>query len=192
MAGRPKIFEEEQIIAKAREIFWKVGYEAASTEDLLKAMQIGKGSFYLSFKGGKKELFEKALTSHASNLVKTLNQRLLSSDDPVAELREFFLDLATAPEDEKLKGCFIANTLAEMSIRDTGLKDLATQLLDGLQQAFSLGIDRAKQLGKAGNMDTELVARHLLNLWNGLSLSRRIYSNKQLGEIISINLKVLE
>ena len=54
MAGRPKIFDEQEVISKASQIFWEKGYEAASAEELLKAMGIGKGSFYLFFKGGKK------------------------------------------------------------------------------------------------------------------------------------------
>ena len=66
MAGRPKIFEEKDIINKAIEVFWTKGYEAASSDDLLAAMGIGKGSFYLAFKGGKKELYEKSLEQFSS------------------------------------------------------------------------------------------------------------------------------
>jgi len=54
MAGRPKIFDEQDVINKAIEVFWGKGYEAASADELLKAMNIGKGSFYLSFRGGKR------------------------------------------------------------------------------------------------------------------------------------------
>ena len=45
MAGRPKIFDEKDVIRKASAVFWKKGYEASSAEELLAAMQMGKGSF---------------------------------------------------------------------------------------------------------------------------------------------------
>ncbi|NQX54038.1 TetR/AcrR family transcriptional regulator [Pedobacter panaciterrae] len=192
MAGRPKIFNEEQIIAKAGEIFWKIGYEAASTEELLKAMGIGKGSFYLSFKGGKKELFEKALERHALHLVLDLKKNLAESLDPIGDLRKFFFGLAEAEEEEKLKGCFIANTLAEMSTRDKTLKEVAAKLLSELQETFSMGINCAQRRGSAKHLDAELVGKLLLNLWNGISLSRRLYTNGELREIISVNLQVLD
>ncbi|KIC95465.1 TetR/AcrR family transcriptional regulator [Flavihumibacter solisilvae] len=191
MPGRPKIFDENEIIAKAGEVFWRLGYEAASTEDLLQAMGIGKGSFYLSFKGGKKELFEKALIKHASNLVSGLKKNLSQSNDPIADLKKFFFDLADADDDEKLKGCFIANSLAEMAGRDEATMELTSKLLHDLQDAFSVGIKRAQALGTVKNIDAALISRHLLNLWNGLSLSRRMYSRKELREILKINLQVL-
>lgn len=55
MAGRPKIFDEREAIQNATEIFRNKGYDTASAEELLNAMGIGKGSFYLAFKGGKQE-----------------------------------------------------------------------------------------------------------------------------------------
>jgi TetR/AcrR family transcriptional repressor of nem operon len=52
MTGRPKTFDERAVIERAQRVFWRRGYSAASTDELLAAMGIGKGSFYLAFPGG--------------------------------------------------------------------------------------------------------------------------------------------
>ena len=42
MTGRPKTFDEHDVIERAQRVFWQRGYGAASTEELLAAMGIGK------------------------------------------------------------------------------------------------------------------------------------------------------
>jgi TetR/AcrR family transcriptional repressor of nem operon len=61
MRGRPAIYDNREILEKSQHVFWTKGYTATSLEDLLQAMGMGIGSFYNAFKGGKKELFRKAI-----------------------------------------------------------------------------------------------------------------------------------
>ena len=49
MAGRKKAFSEQGVIKCATELFMVKGFESTSTEDLLQAMNINKGSLYHSF-----------------------------------------------------------------------------------------------------------------------------------------------
>lgn len=60
MRGRPSTFDHDRVMKKAQQVFWEKGFAATSLEDLLNAMDMGSGSFYNTFKGGKKELFSKA------------------------------------------------------------------------------------------------------------------------------------
>jgi hypothetical protein len=50
MAGRKKEFNEEQVLQCAAELFMVKGFEATSTEELLTAMNINKGSLYWKFR----------------------------------------------------------------------------------------------------------------------------------------------
>src|SRR5258708_17746971 len=58
--ARPKRFNAQGALAKAMGVFWRLGYENASTETLLKAMGIARQSLYDTF-GDKRALYLKAL-----------------------------------------------------------------------------------------------------------------------------------
>jgi TetR/AcrR family transcriptional repressor of nem operon len=60
MAGRKKVFSEDKVLQCAAELFMVKGFEASSTDELLAAMNINKGSLYHSF-GSKRDLFVKVL-----------------------------------------------------------------------------------------------------------------------------------
>src|SRR5262249_47990068 len=62
--GRPREFHPHQARARARDVFWRKGYEGAPISDLPEAMGINRPSLYAAF-GNKEELFRKALDRYA-------------------------------------------------------------------------------------------------------------------------------
>ena len=54
--GRNKEFEEEAVLQKAMELFWKQGYEKTSMSDLVEHMGIHRKSLYDTF-GDKHSLY---------------------------------------------------------------------------------------------------------------------------------------
>ena len=54
--GRPKCFDEQDVLQKAMLIFWEYGYEATSMSDLTKALNLTAPSLYSCF-GDKSQLF---------------------------------------------------------------------------------------------------------------------------------------
>lgn len=193
MAGRPKIFDTEEVIAKATEVFWARGYEAASTEELLAAMGIGKGSFYLAFKGGKKELYEKVLERFSREALNRFRKELAASSDPIAAIRALFLSIASTTKRVHQKGCIFGNTIAELSNSDVLLMEKAVHLLQELEEIFCQAIRTAQESGRLQNREQpELLARNLITLWNGLGITRRMYpDNKVLSAIIDMQLQFL-
>lgn len=194
MAGRPKIFDEQTVIDKAIEVFWMKGYEAASAEDLLKAMNIGKGSFYLSFKGGKKQLYEKSLEQFSNKAAERFKKDLEQTADPVTFLKNFFLSMANSPKERQLRGCYLGNAIVEMSNIDNKTRKKAATLLGQLEQDFKKVIQKAQQdkLLKTKE-DPETLARLLITLWNGINITRMMYpENKDLRKMIELQLRVLQ
>ncbi|MGN7720545.1 TetR/AcrR family transcriptional regulator [Chitinophaga sp. 22620] len=193
MSGRPKIFDEEDVIRKATAVFWSKGYEPASTEELLDAMGIGKGSFYLAFKGGKKELFEKVLEQFSKEQLARFRKRLAESNDQVETLKDLFREIATATKGAHQKGCIFGNSLAELSNSHVILLDKAVNLLQRLEQLFLEVIRKAQASGRLKNQEQpELLARNLIAIWNGLGITRRMYpDNHILAGIIEIQLQFL-
>jgi TetR/AcrR family transcriptional repressor of nem operon len=193
MTGRPKTFDEHEVIERAQRVFWQRGYSAASTEELLAAMGIGKGSFYLAFPGGKKELFQKTLQQFHRDSLHQLAQRVAASTQPVEVLKDYFYRIATAEPEAHEKGCYLANTVMEMAALDPELQHAAGQLLQQLEALFYTVIRQAQATGQLTNpTDAQLLAQHLLTLWNGLSITRRLYpDNAQLRKLLDFQLAVL-
>lgn len=194
MAGRPKIFDEQTVIEKAIEVFWVKGYESASAEELLKAMNIGKGSFYLSFKGGKKELYEKSLEQFSKKAAERFKNDLEQAADPIRFLKNFFLSMADSPKERQLKGCYLGNAIVEMSNIDNKTKKKAARLLGQLEEDFKKIIQKAQQDNRLKTTeDPDTLARLLITLWNGINITRMMYpENQDLKKMIELQLQVLK
>ena len=61
--GRPRAFDEETVLDRATEVFWRHGYEGASLSALTSAMGINRPSLYATF-GSKEQLFERAFARY--------------------------------------------------------------------------------------------------------------------------------
>ncbi len=194
MAGRPKIFNEEQAIDKAMQVFWDKCYDSASADELLAAMGIGKGSFYLSFKGGKQELYERSVKRFADNFYRNFMEGMAKADDEIAYIKSFFLSLADAPDESKNRGCYIGNALVQLSEKDKNVRDIAAGLLQKFQVGFAAAIKKAQQAGNLQTtQDAEVLAWHLSNLWNGINVTRRMEkSPEKLRNLIELNLSILQ
>ncbi|RAJ04298.1 TetR family transcriptional regulator [Chitinophaga skermanii] len=192
MAGRPKIFDEQEVLDKAIDLFWKKGYTATSTEDLLQAMDLNKGSLYNTF-GSKKELFSRAIQHFHTRGSQAMHDLLKPADNPVTAIRQFFLDIASTDLETHFKGCFVGNTLAELSNQDEELKEQATAYLKAFEEIFHHYLKIAKERGYLHtHHEPKVLAKYLLTVWNGINITRRIYPDKKiLKQVMSVQLEVL-
>lgn len=118
--GRPRLFDADAAIGSALDLFWRQGYGATSPDDLLEAMGIGKGSFYNAF-DSKHAVFERALRRYGDDRVAGLADALAGPRPLRARIKSSFQRLA-APKnaDQVRRGCFAANTAAELGQHDAG------------------------------------------------------------------------
>ena len=65
--GRPRTFDRDEALARAMQVFWEKGYEAASMQDLLTAMNLSSPSLYAAF-GDKESLFLEAVQRYHANV----------------------------------------------------------------------------------------------------------------------------
>ncbi|MEL7378280.1 MAG: helix-turn-helix domain-containing protein, partial [Bacteroidota bacterium] len=57
------VFNESEVLDKARDLFWERGYHATSISDLEKALGLSRSSLYNSF-GGKRALYDLTLARY--------------------------------------------------------------------------------------------------------------------------------
>ena len=194
MAGRPKHYSDEELLDAAIGVFWQKGYTAASAQDLMEAMDIGQGSFYRSFPGGKKELYQKSLSRFLQSAIKQFHEGLDSSVDPHQFIKDFFYRVVERSEQEKMNGCYLGNALVESSNLDEDTKLLSSELLSELKNGFEKALIAVQKMGKIGTQKSApVLAAHLINLWNGLNVTQRMgLDSRELKELIDLNLQVLD
>lgn len=73
--GRPRAFDEETVLDRAAEVFWRHGYEGASLTALTTAMGINRPSLYATF-GSKRQLFQRAFARYHETQLATVRAAL--------------------------------------------------------------------------------------------------------------------
>jgi TetR/AcrR family transcriptional repressor of nem operon len=194
MKGRPKLYDEDEIIDKAIEVFREKCYDAASADELLAAMGIGKGSFYFNFKGGKLELYERSLKRFADKLNTKIEKEMDASGDEIGYLKQLFMLMASSSASNKDRGCYYGNALVQLSLKDKQTRGIATRLLADLHRIFKKGIERSQEKGKIpGDKNPETLAWILTNLWNGMNVTRRMEKSPViLGELVENTFMLLQ
>lgn len=192
MRGRPSSIDHQQVLLKAQRVFWEKGFGATSLDDLLKATDMGSGSFYNTFKGGKKELFSKAVAQRREAF-REFKARLDNAESPVKEIKDFFRSIADADHDTHMRGCIIANAVTEMTFLDQELEGEAAAILKEVEQMFADAIRKEQRAGTLTNpTQAELLGRYLVTVWNGLNVTRRVHPDgAALRELIEMQLSVI-
>ena len=167
--ARPKAFDPEQALDKAMHVFWHKGYEAASMEDLLAAMDLNRGSLYATF-GGKRELFLKAMDRYCSGGGIGSGISILKEPGPALPLIRRFIDhmLEFGLSDPLRRGCMITNTVMELAPHQKDIAGKVTARLQLAEGAFFELLSRAKRDGElAKDKDPRALARVLVTMMQG-------------------------
>ncbi len=168
--GRPRVFDMDEALDKALQIFWNRGYEGASMAELTEALGINKPSLYAAF-GNKEELFMKALAKYVEGPVAFVREVI---NEPTAyAVAERFLhqaaDFLTQPEQPK--GCMIVQGALSGG---EGADIVKNKLIQYRGSYEKLLINRFEQARKDGDLpddaQPESLAKYLATLHQGMSV----------------------
>ncbi|MEO1054707.1 MAG: TetR/AcrR family transcriptional regulator [Bacteroidota bacterium] len=118
---RNEVFDRDEVIESAMNLFWKKGFNGTSMQDLVDATGLGRSSIYNSF-GSKMDFYLTALNRYNALNAEDFRKALLDSSDPLEAIENiFYAVLAQTFKDDESKGCFIVNCKTEMFNADTGI-----------------------------------------------------------------------
>jgi TetR/AcrR family transcriptional repressor of nem operon len=172
--GRPKEFDETEVLERAMQHFWSRGYEGAALADLLDAMGISRQSLYDTF-GNKRQLFIRAI-EHYRAVYLSRALALLRADgsqvENVKSTMRFFERLAS---DRRCRGCLVANALVEVAPHDEEIATLLEETLDLLEAEVRKALERARSRGELGKgKSPRVLSRALTNAMIGLAASGKL------------------
>ena len=148
--GRPKEFNEEEVVSIAMNLFWVNGYEKTSLTDLLRAMRLSKSSFYQTFRS-KKELFKKSLEFYFDSNCSILSK--MREDYSSKDILNFFINrqFDEFEQEGSVRGCLLMNSGAECHEKYPELISIISHYYElGIEQYASL-IEDAKNKGDIKN-----------------------------------------
>ena len=185
---RTKNYNEQDVIEKAMNLFWRNGYETTSMQMLEKEMGINKFSIYSSF-GNKHGLFLESLKSYKRK-VNSIFEEFKNSNKGVEDIKDFFYNsVRICNVDGNQKGCLVTNTYNEFSEKEDDLiKEQMNSFMNNLKELFieKLKMDSAK--------DEETVlkqANYLLLAKHGLAAASRVNNEKEIEDYIEMTFKNL-
>jgi TetR/AcrR family transcriptional repressor of nem operon len=110
--GRPKAFDENEVLLLAMNYFWEHGYSNASLDNLLIAMGIKKSSFYHTFRS-KEELFSRTLELYRKETSKQLRQLKERIGPKETMIILTTITITELRERGNVKGCLLINSARE-------------------------------------------------------------------------------
>lgn len=192
--SRTKQFQEEEVLQKAVELFWKKGFHATSMEELVQYLGINRASLYDTF-GGKRQLFEKAIKKYIRDNEQALHAFLNKQSSLKEGLINFFhLLVKTAVQDQELKGCFVVNTTAELAPHDPEIVKILQENKLNFEEILHQFLKRGlEQHEISADKDLAAIAQYLVVFFNGLKITAKVNPDEaELNSLIRLGLKVLD
>ena len=137
--GRPRSFDPDEVLDKARAVFWNLGYAATSLDDLAAATGLNRPSLYAAF-GDKHALYMAALDRSRTEATAALSAAL-ATDAPLGVVLQVIfdrtVDIYRRGEDGQ-RGCFLIGTAVTQAVDDAQARELLGRFIaetDGLFRA---------------------------------------------------------
>ena len=163
-------FDEEDVLDRIVEAFWRRGFHATSVDDLAGATGVEPGSLAAAF-GDRDRMFLQAFERYALRVEEYILEPLGRSDlwaglEEMARRRaETLADPATPP------GCLIASSIAEVGGRDDAIAQAVRKRHADTETVLHERLVRAQAIDEiAAGRDVRALARHIAATLRAASL----------------------
>ncbi|WP_213571425.1 TetR/AcrR family transcriptional regulator [Rhodococcus sp. USK13] len=170
---RPRKFDEDAVLAAARNVFWRDGYAATSVQSLTEATGLGTQSLYGAF-GSKHDLFLRILDDYCACQSAGLEAAVASDPSPWLGVKKAvaFEDGGRIPLPPQ--GCLMSNSTTALSSQDDEIRSRARRLYGEIHALFAGRIREAQIVGEIDDeIDPEATARALIAVMQGLEFLQK-------------------
>jgi TetR/AcrR family transcriptional regulator, copper-responsive repressor len=173
--GRPRGFDPEAALDRARDAFWNTGYAATSLDDISAATGLNRPSLYGAF-GDKQALYLAALQKSRSELNAALSAAMAPEEPLRAALGRVYSAAAQIYAQGELgqRGCFLIGTAVTEAVADPEIRQTLDQALAEVDSAFASRMRRAQTEGElAADADVDGLAKLATATLNGMAVRAR-------------------
>lgn len=190
MAGRPKEFDRDEILASAMEVFWLKGYSSTSIKDLEAATGIGRQSLYNEFTD-KDRLFVEAVEHYNQKVTQEAVDTLTADGSAIANVRTWLESLIATATRKDRRGCMLTNATMCVEITDETMQKATADVTRRLEKAIRFAVKTAIQQGQLPDTtNVATMSEYLLSTAQGiLVLGRMGKSRAKLTSILEVSLQ---
>ena len=166
--GRPRGFDRSKALDRATQVFWKRGYVNTSVADLKKAMRLGEGSFYNTFKS-KRALYLECLRHYNATFMRRRSEALQGPGGAKERITSFFDVVIEDLECNKASGCLVSNSLTHEVLSQREFKGYLFDGFSSFLDALAAIIEEGQREGEvSSSVDPLAQARVLFTYLHGL------------------------
>lgn len=149
--GRPRSFDPDEVLDKARAVFWNLGYAATSLDDLAAATGLNRPSLYAAF-GDKHALYLAALDRSAREGIASLSGALQVEAPLRAILWTIFERTIEIYRSGELgqRGCFLVGTAVTQAVDDPDARERLAAFVADTDRLFTERFQRQRDQLAAG------------------------------------------
>ena len=174
MAG-VRQFSEEDVVTKALDVFWRLGFRETTMPSLAAATGVQRGSLYNAY-GGKQTLFLLSFDRYADAFLNSA-RAALANPEPRAAITGFLASaIANMTSGTPARGCLTTRTVLEMEADDE-IAAKVRRLLDDLKNLVRTALSTSAAR-KALVLKPDLAAELIVTFTRGLAVMERAYRDR--------------
>ncbi len=170
--ARQEAFNREEVIGKAKEVFWSKGYNGTSMQDLVDAMDLNRSSIYNSF-GSKMDLYRLALDQYRSESGQLFDEIEEKPKNGLEKIGLIFLySLESIHKDSEDKGCMLINCSTEMGNQCNDLNGFLESNYQNVVKRFEELVVKGQQDGSIrSDEDPGSLANYITSTFHGFRIT---------------------
>jgi AcrR family transcriptional regulator len=174
VAGRPREFDRDEALARARDAFWTHGYEGTSMSDLVSALGLASGRIYAAF-GSKEDLFREAVTLYRDGEGGDAIRALESAPTVRSGLERMLRTaIETYTQAGRPRGCMVVTAATNCSIENQAVMNWLIELRRARNGAIVNSLRRAVETGElVSGTNVQSLADYFGAVMSGLSVQAR-------------------
>ncbi|WP_312367055.1 helix-turn-helix domain-containing protein [Ensifer sp.] len=174
MAGRPREFDRDVALAKARDAFWSRGYEGVSMADLVEKLGIASARIYAAF-GSKRELFQEAVALYDAEeggfAVRAMAEEKTATRAIERSLREA---IENCTRKGRPQGCMIVSAATNCAAENEDVREFLAEYRRGRSALLLKRLERAIAEGELKpEADAQALADHYATILLGVAVQAR-------------------
>jgi len=166
----PRLSARERLLAAAGELFYENGINTVGIDRIIEHAGVAKASLYDCF-GSKDELIRSYLEERSQARKARINERLARYNNPADQILSIFDLLGESASQPGYRGCAFVRASADASS--------SARIKSACSESRAFILDKFTDLCRAaGAADPEQLAKQLVLLYDGASISAHLDDNR--------------